>query len=76
MSEGKILSPAEVAAREAAAFKRGLEAAAAHCEHRWRAFDAKGYSDPEYAQGRSDGLEDAVVAIRALPVPEDRNDQG
>lgn len=62
----------ELAAREAAAFQRGLEAAAAHVEtvREWRGQDY-------YCDSCKDGAiypdrEDVAAAIRALPVPEDK----
>ncbi len=62
---GPCLTPAEVAAALAQAERRGMDRALDAAKKAWREFDSRGYSDPDYAQGRADGREDAIDTIRA-----------
>lgn len=77
---GPCLSPAELAAREAAAFKRGLDEAAQEvdcgCDIRnavLERLESQGHKRASYLCSRGDvccAL--AAAAIRALPIPEDK----
>jgi hypothetical protein len=69
---GPCLTPAELAAREAAAFKRGAEAMQEQCavaaESHPNNLSPNGRT---FSHGYANGALDAARAIRALPLPED-----